>query len=140
MELLCQIFLKTHQIIHCHCSDFFTIWQNFGWLQCQCWWWWCVCLLDWLPLEPVIPPRQLCVCCGVPARPNRLRHSGCDHCPAAEAASRAAYSPASSLSFSQYNYLIITLQDWTVCLEKYRGASDVNIIIGPIDIPPPRCI
>ena len=49
--------------------------------------------------------------------------------PAAEAASRAAYSPASSLSFSQYNYLIITLQDWTVCLEKYRGASDVKFLI-----------
>ena len=50
--------------------------------------------------------------------------------PAAEAASRAAYSPASSLSFSQYNYLIITLQDWTVCLEKYRGASDVIVEIS----------
>ena len=49
--------------------------------------------------------------------------------PAAEAASRAAYSPASSLSFSQYNYHIITLQDWTVCLVKYRGASDVILII-----------
>ena len=52
--------------------------------------------------------------------------------PAAEAASRAAYSPASSLSFSQYNYLIITLQDWTVCLEKYRGASDVITLIRQV--------
>ena len=81
-------------------------------------------------LEPVIPPRQLCVlrCTGpattgygiVAAQPSSI----------GEAASSAAYSPCSHTELSQYNYHILMLQDWTVCRLKYRGASDVNRLIG----------
>ena len=68
------------------------------------------------------------VCCGVPARHNRLRHSGCPAQQRRQAEQPTVLQcPASTLSFSQYNYHIITLQDWTVCLVKYRGASDVSV-------------
>ena len=92
-----------------------------------------VCLLAGTGLEPVIPPRQLCVLrCGVPARAATTGYGIVAAQPSSigEAASSAAYSPCSHTELSQYNYHILMLQDWTVCRLKYRGASDVNIHIS----------
>ena len=83
-------------------------------------------------LEPVIPPRQLCVLrCGVPARAATTGYGIVAAQPSSigEAASSAAYSPCSHTELSQYNYHILMLQDWTVCRLKYRGASDVKVQI-----------
>ena len=64
------------------------------------------------------------VCCGVPARHNRLRHSGC---PAQQRRQAEQPTVLQCPASSQYNYHIITLQDWTVCTVEYQGASDVII-------------
>ena len=84
---------------------------------------------DWL--EPVIPPRQLCLCAAVyrPATTGYVRHSGGPAQPA-EAASSTAYSPAATLSSSHYYYHILTLQNCSVCRVKYQGASDVKFEVN----------
>ena len=49
--------------------------------------------------------------------------------PAAEAASRAAYSPAAILSFSHYYHHIVRLQNCIVSIVEYRGTSDVRLVM-----------
>ena len=120
-KLLCQIFLKTHQIIHC--SNFSIIWQNFGWLQCC--WWWCVCLPGLAGAGYSSSPA-LCAALYRPDTTGYVPHSGGPAQPA-EAASSTAYSPAATLSSSHYYYHILTLYNCSVCRVKYQGASDVKM-------------
>ena len=128
-KVLCQIYLKTHQIIHY--SNFSTICRSLdgcsvggGGVS--------ACRTGWSRLFLLTSS----VCCAVVYRPGAT--TGYDIVAAQPSAQRQAanrasytpYSPTATLSSSQDYYHIQRLQNCSVCRVEYQGASDVNLMTG----------